>query len=69
MLLYTDGLSESRNESDEEYGEERLTSLIRNQRSLSPPELIRSCLADVASFRGNAPRTDDLTLMVLRRMG
>jgi sigma-B regulation protein RsbU (phosphoserine phosphatase) len=68
LLLYTDGLTETHNSGEEEYGDERLGTLVVNRaRSLPVNELIGACLDDVASFRGNAPRTDDLTVMGIRR--
>lgn len=68
LLLYTDGLTETHSSTEEEYGDSRLSSLVAHKgRSLPPNALIDACLADVAAFRGNAPRTDDLTVMVIRR--
>jgi sigma-B regulation protein RsbU (phosphoserine phosphatase) len=67
LLLYTDGLTEARNQSGELYGEERLAKLVRTKRTSSPRELIGAFLEDLGDFRLGAPKTDDLTLMVLNR--
>lgn len=69
LFLYSDGLSEARNTSNIHYGEERLSSLISKKRADSPQELIDVCLNDLISFQSGAPKTDDLTMMVVRRVG
>ena len=68
LFLYSDGLSEARNKSNIQYGEERLTALISKRSAASPQELINSCLQDLTNFQSGAPKTDDLTMMVIRRV-
>ena len=69
LLLYTDGLTETLDSAETEYGHDRLSSLVaRTERSLPPNLLIDACLNDATSFRGGAPRTDDLTVMAIRRV-
>jgi len=67
LVLYTDGLTESRNRSNEEYGVERFTGLLREQSTLSPRELIGASLQDLTSFRSGVQKVDDLTMMVIHR--
>ena len=68
LLLYTDGLTETHDLSEDEYGDGRLSSLIAQKGSTLPlDELINLCMTDIAAFRGAAPRTDDQTVMVIRR--
>jgi len=67
LVLYTDGLTEARDPSQAEYGVERLASVLGRGRGLAPGRLAASCLEDLGAFLGGAPRTDDLTLMVVRR--
>lgn len=67
LLLYTDGLTESRDPAGNEYGIHRLTNLAARHGGASPDGLISECLADLQNFSANGKRTDDLTLMVLRR--
>jgi len=69
LFLYSDGLSEARNKSNIQYGEERLAALITKRSAVSPQELIGVCLEDLENFRSGAPKTDDLTMMVVRRVG
>ena len=67
LFLYTDGLTEGRDSADSEFGLDRLSELLRRCRGLSPRALAASCLSELASFQDGAARTDDLTIMVLRR--
>jgi sigma-B regulation protein RsbU (phosphoserine phosphatase) len=67
LLFYTDGLTETRNPREEQYGSERLASLVRQGARLTPRELIDSILKDVTAFRETSPREDDLTIMLIRR--
>ena len=68
LLLYTDGLSEARDKADAEYGVERLARLLKGRHELSPQALTGVCLEDLRTFLSGAPRTDDLAIMVIRRV-
>jgi sigma-B regulation protein RsbU (phosphoserine phosphatase) len=66
LFLFTDGLSEARNECDE-YGVERVKGLVREQASRPPAELIAACIEDLRAFVNGGQSFDDLTVMALRR--
>jgi len=68
LFLYSDGLSEALNKSNIQYGEERLFALLSKRNTVSPRELIDICLEDLIHFRSEAPKTDDLTMMVVQRL-
>jgi len=67
LLVYTDGLTESRNGKDEEYGMHRVKALADKHRNKTPGELISNCLADLHDFTSGAKPADDLTLLALQR--
>jgi sigma-B regulation protein RsbU (phosphoserine phosphatase) len=67
LLLYTDGLSEAANASDEEYGAERLSRVAITHRARNPQALIGSCLDHLGAHLDGAPKQDDLTVMAIRR--
>jgi phosphoserine phosphatase RsbU/P len=69
LFLYSDGLTEAQDRSETQYGEERASALLAKNNHLSPQELIRASVDDVKHFLSGAPKTDDLTMMVLRRVG
>jgi sigma-B regulation protein RsbU (phosphoserine phosphatase) len=68
IFLFTDGLSESRDQTGGEYGTERLRALLCRNHTLAPAELIRACLGDLIDFRAGVPKHDDLTVLALRRV-
>ena len=67
LLLYTDGLTESRSPLDAEYGIERLVSVVGARHTLAPRALTAACLGDAKSFRAGHAKSDDLTVMVIQR--
>src|SRR5437660_6147728 len=66
LFLYTDGLSEASNEGDE-YGVDRVMTLVRQQAGRQPAELITACLDDLRAFTEGERGLDDLTLLAIRR--
>jgi len=66
LFLYTDGLSEARNES-EEYGVDRVLKVLRQQTARPPAEMIAACVADLRSFVRDGLSFDDLTVLAVRR--
>jgi phosphoserine phosphatase RsbU/P len=64
LILYTDGITEARDEADDEFGDERLVSLAVDHRACSAPALQARLVDAVASFTGRR-FSDDATLIVL----
>jgi len=64
MLLYTDGLSEARNQRGEMFGLERVDSLMSNC-SRSTDEIVSGLVEGVRHFSAPAPPEDDLTLVLV----
>lgn len=67
LLFYTDGVTEARNNQGVEYGSERLARLAGERHDLIPEELVHACLGDLSTFTNGSPRSDDLTIMAMRR--
>jgi sigma-B regulation protein RsbU (phosphoserine phosphatase) len=67
LLLYTDGLTEARDKAEAEYGAQRLTRLVKGHHDLPPQALTEFCLEDLKTFLSGTPKTDDLSIMVIRR--
>jgi sigma-B regulation protein RsbU (phosphoserine phosphatase) len=68
LVLYSDGISESRDAADAEYGAERLARIAAECLAQAPQESVARCIADVVAFRNGAIAHDDQTLMVLQRV-
>ena len=68
LLIFTDGFSEAMNLRLEEFGEEPLIEIARQNRELPAQQTVEKLFAAVLAFCGEAPQTDDMTVMVLRRL-
>ena len=68
IVIFSDGISEAMNENEEEYGEERLKDFILNHRDEVPDKIIENILSNVKMFVGEAPQSDDITLLVIKRI-
>ena len=66
IVLYTDGVTEATNVREELYGEERLRRSILLNRSLCAGDIAQKILLDVQEFTGEAPQSDDITLLVVK---
>jgi len=66
LLFYTDGISEARNASGEEFGEERLAQAGAAARTLAAAELNDRLARDLHVFTGGA-FDDDATIIVVGR--
>lgn len=67
VLLYTDGLNESRNERGEEYGEERIESLMEIYGSLHAKTIVNKIQSSLEAFIGTVPPADDVTFTCIHR--
>jgi len=67
LLLYTDGITESRNKDNEEFGVERLTAIIHKSKKASAFDLTQTILDGLNEFTAKADPADDRTLVVIKR--
>lgn len=67
LVLFSDGLSETEDDSGAEFGVDRLAGLIAELAPCPPSAVVEQCLAAVRAFRGPSAQQDDLTLMVVQR--
>ncbi len=65
LAIYTDGITEAFDASDDEFGEARLIETLHSHRDLPPGDLIASVYDDVRRFSPHEQR-DDMTLIVAR---
>ena len=67
LVMYTDGVNEAMNEANEEYGDDRMMAFLATQKGQGCQAIIDNQMADVKAFVGNAPQSDDITLLTLTR--
>ncbi len=65
-ILYTDGLTESFNESLTEYGFERLLNVVSGTENLSARDIKNKIIESESDFRGNKEQFDDLSVIVIK---
>ena len=65
ILLYTDGITETMNLQQEEFGTERLVEVMRRFGSQGAEALVTRIMEIIRHFRGPQPPADDSTLLVL----
>jgi serine phosphatase RsbU (regulator of sigma subunit) len=68
LVLYTDGVTEAANPDDEEFGIDRLVSLVRNVATRPLDEIEKAVGEGLTAFAAGVPFHDDRTLVLLRRL-
>ncbi|MBI4814268.1 MAG: SpoIIE family protein phosphatase [Methanobacterium sp.] len=68
LVLYTDGVTEAINQQEDQFGEERVIKLIKDNRGMSSEDLKNLIIDTVYDFASGTPQADDITIMVLRRV-
>ena len=68
LVLYTDGVTEAMNRTFEEYGEDRFRQLMIQSGKLDAASFLAGVVADVERFVAGEQQSDDLTMMVLKRV-
>ena len=69
LFLYTDGVNEAFNEQNEAFGNDRLKAVLDANRGAEPEALINAVSGAVTAFAGQAPQSDDITLLALKFTG
>ena len=68
LVLYSDGVTEAVNPTDEDFGEQRLADLVASLQHRPAAEIVEAVHAEVARFTQGAPPADDITVVVARRI-
>ena len=69
LTLYTDGITEARDNEGAFFGEERLLELFNKRDYTCTIELHHSIKDEIAGFVKDAPQSDDITFVTLRYQG
>jgi phosphoserine phosphatase RsbU/P len=67
LVIYTDGVTEARNEDRDGFGEARLVSSIQTAGAERSSLTLSNIMQTLDEFVGAAPQHDDITCMVVRR--
>jgi sigma-B regulation protein RsbU (phosphoserine phosphatase) len=66
VLMFSDGVTETVNTSDEEFGEERLLDCARANLSLPPSGMLERIFQAVRGFVGSMLLADDVSVTITR---
>src|SRR6202034_4049941 len=66
LVAYTDGITETMNAADEEWGEERLIETVQKCGSMSARDIIARIMQAADRFAAGAKQHDDMTITVVR---
>jgi len=66
MVLYTDGITEAKNDKGEEFGLDRLRETMRNLASLGPREMQEHLIKTLYAYTGTEEIDDDYTTMIVK---
>lgn len=67
LFLYTDGLSEAENIAHEQFGMERIETALHGHKKSEMH--LKNMQNEVEKFVGNAPQSDDLTMLFIHYLG
>ncbi len=67
LVIYSDGVSEANNLSEEEFGLDRLSDVLRTNVSLTASGIRDKVESALSTFTGTAPANDDITLVIVKR--
>ena len=68
ILMFTDGITEAMDMDEEMYEDDRLDAFLTKNRQESAPQFIDRLIDDVEKFVGDAPQSDDITALYVKRI-
>ena len=68
IVIYSDGITEAMNNNEDQYEEDKLKEIIIRNIETPPSELVEIIFNDVARFVDKAPQSDDISLMIIKRI-
>jgi len=63
FLFFTDGITDSINKNGKEFGLERLSGMLRNNK-LTTSDFLENCFSEIDRFTGTDIQIDDMTLVI-----
>jgi len=66
IVLYTDGITEAKNENMEDFGEKYFTEILLENSRKAVDEISRKVIKEVSMFSHNHMQYDDITLVILK---
>jgi sigma-B regulation protein RsbU (phosphoserine phosphatase) len=67
LVIFSDGITEAMNNTEEEFGEQRLIDVILQNKNEPAKDLIEIIIKKVQEFSGIQSQMDDITLVIIKR--
>jgi len=67
LFLYTDGVTEAVNSTKQQFGEQRLEGLIKENKQQPPDRLLKILINAIGNFTGKEPQSDDITFVIIQK--
>jgi len=67
LLIFSDGVTEAMNENNEEFGKERLISILKTSTNSTSKEIIDKIVDAINVHSSKVEQSDDITLMLIKR--
>ncbi len=68
LIVFSDGVTETLDENENEFGDSRLEELIRQNKNLGSREIIKKIIDSLQEFSVGNPAPDDITMIILKRV-
>jgi sigma-B regulation protein RsbU (phosphoserine phosphatase) len=66
FAFFSDGITEAMNESNDLFGEEKLSELLKNKSAKSSNDIMDEIWESITRFRGRAEQSDDMTMVLVK---
>ena len=66
LYIYTDGVNEAENRHMEQFGDDRLMSLLKDNAVCGPDKIVDVTFADIQHHADGANQSDDITVMCIK---
>jgi len=68
LVMFTDGVNEATNAKLEEFGPERFDCILQQNANNSCQQIVEAVRAGIKDFVGEAEQSDDITMLVVKRL-
>jgi sigma-B regulation protein RsbU (phosphoserine phosphatase) len=67
IIIYSDGITEALNEKNEEFGEDRFLTMLKENVKSNADTLIEKVFNAIKTFVNDVPQSDDITIVVIKK--
>ncbi len=68
LVMYSDGIAEAMNANHEQFGEQRIAEVLQSHQALPAAQIADALMHAAKTHTGTAPQSDDMTIVVLKRL-